>query len=67
MIDGVLNLFLVLAIVYVVIWLVILLPARMAGARGRSAVVWIFVSIFFSPILAVFLLLVLGDARGRLP
>jgi hypothetical protein len=37
----------------------------MAEARGRSAIGWVLVSLFFSPILAVFLLWVLGDAPDR--
>jgi len=60
--DGILALIVGLAVLYFALWLFILLPARMAEARGRSAVVWVLVSLFFSPFLAVFLLRVLGDA-----
>jgi len=60
--DGILALIVGLAVLYFALWLFILLPARMAEARGRSAVVWVLVSLFFSPFLAVFLLWVLGYA-----
>lgn len=65
MIEGFLFLIVGLAALYITLWLFILLPARMAEARGRSAIGWVLVSIFFSPILAVFLLWVLGDAPDR--
>lgn len=35
----------------------------MARTRGRSAVLWVLVSLFLSPLLAILLLLVLGDVR----
>lgn len=41
----------------------IFLPASMARTRGRSAVLWVLVSLFLSPLLAILLLLVLGDAQ----
>ena len=65
MIEGLSALLLGLAALYVLLWLFILLPARMAAARGRSAVGWVLVSIFFSPILAVLLLLLLGGIPQR--
>lgn len=58
--DPVLALLVVLIALYVAVWLFILLPARMARARGRSVVFWVLVSILFSPILACLLLLILG-------
>lgn len=65
MIEGIFFLIVGLAALYITLWLFILLPARMAEARGRSAIGWVLVSLFFSPILAVFLLWLLGDAQGR--
>ncbi|MCF1710387.1 hypothetical protein L0V05_16375 [Tabrizicola sp. J26] len=65
MIEGFLFLIAGLAALYITLWLFILLPARMAEARGRSAIGWVLVSLFFSPLLAVFLLWVLGDAPDR--
>ncbi len=65
MIEGFLFLIVGLAALYITLWLFILLPARMAEARGRSAIGWVLVSLFFSPLLAVFLLWVLGDAPDR--
>ena len=42
-------------------WIYILLPARMAEARGRSAFGWVMLSLLFSPILACLLLMLLGN------
>jgi hypothetical protein len=36
----------------------------MASNRGRSALIWVLVSLVFSPLLAIFLLLVLGRAAS---
>lgn len=60
--DGLVALIVGLAALYFSLWLFILLPARMAEARGRSSLGWILVSIFFSPFLAIFLLWLLGAA-----
>ena len=61
MIEGLLFLLFALAALYFTVWLLILLPAEMAEARGRSAFSWVLVSLFFSPFLAIFLLWWLGD------
>jgi hypothetical protein len=45
-----------------VIWLFILLPIEMAQARNRSAVVWVLVSLFLSPLVAIIGLALLGTA-----
>ena len=47
-----------------VLWLFILLPARMARERNRWALIWVLISLFGSPILAILLLIALGDAPG---
>ncbi len=69
MIEGLFLLILWLAVlyfsVYFTLWIVILLPARMAEARGRSAFGWVLISIIFSPILACLLLWLLGDSPDR--
>lgn len=65
MIEGIFVLIFGLAALYFALWLFILLPARMAEARGRSAFGWVLVSIFFSPILACLLLWLLGDNPNR--
>lgn len=44
-----------------VLWLYVLLPAGMARTRNRSAFIWVLIGLFVSPILAVLLLLALGD------
>lgn len=54
--------FVLLLMLGVVFWFVILLPAGMADRRGRSQLVWVLISIFGSPILAILLLWALGNA-----
>jgi len=65
MIEGLFVVIVGLAALYFALWLFILLPARMAEARGRSAVVWVLLSLFFSPFMAIILLWLLGDAHNR--
>lgn len=48
--------------IFLVVWLYIILPAQMAGTRNRSAVIWVLISFVGSPLLAILLLLALGDA-----
>jgi hypothetical protein len=63
--DGLFALLVGLAALYFTLWLFILLPARMAEARGRSAVVWVLLSFIFSPFFAIFFLWLLSDAGNR--
>jgi hypothetical protein len=65
MIEGFFFLMFGLAALYLTLWLLILLPAEMAEARGRSAFNWIMVSLFCSPFFAIFLLWWLGDHPDR--
>jgi hypothetical protein len=46
----------------IVFLLFIYLPASMAYRRGRNGFIWVCVSLLMSPIVAVLLLLVLGNA-----
>lgn len=45
-------------------WLGITVPVRMARARARDPVIWVLISVFGSPCLAIFLLCCLGPARS---
>lgn len=65
MIEGLFFLIFGLVALYFVLWICILLPARMAEARGRSALGWVLLSILFSPILACLLLWLLGNNPNR--
>lgn len=69
MIEGLFALIFGLAALYfalwLALWLFVLLPAEMAEDRGRSAFGWVLVSLFFSPLLAIFLLWLLGGAPNR--
>ena len=59
------GIILALFALYLVVWFYILLPARMAEKRGRSAFGWVILSLIFSPILACLLLWLLGDDPNR--
>lgn len=48
------------------LWFYIFLPADMANARNRSAVIWVLISICFTPLTAIFGLLVLGQGKPEL-
>ncbi|WP_322895708.1 MULTISPECIES: hypothetical protein [unclassified Yoonia] len=63
--DSVVMVVLGLLVLYLVIWIYILLPARMAETRGRNALGWVLLSVFFSPLLACLLLWLLGDNPNR--
>lgn len=65
MIEGLFLLIFWLAALYFTLWIFILLPARMAEARGRSAFGWVLISVFFSPLLACLLLWLLGESPDR--
>ncbi len=63
--SGLFALLIGLLVLYFTLWLFILMPARMAEARRRSAVVWVLLSFIFSPFFAIFFLWLLGDADNR--
>ena len=46
------------------IWLCILLPADMAKERNRSPLAWVLISLFASPLLAIILLALIGEAQS---
>lgn len=43
----------------------IIIPARMARKRGRSVFAWLVLTLFTSPILTIFILLLIGDSRNK--
>ncbi len=49
--------------IYFIVWLVVLLPADMARARRRDPLIWVLVSIAANPLVAILLLIALGDAK----
>lgn len=65
MIEAVLFVIFGLIFFYFSLWILILLPAEMAEARGRSAFNWVLISLFCSPGFAIFLLWWLGDHPDR--
>ena len=58
--SGALGIFALLLGLWIVLWLYFLLPAGIARNRNRSALIWVLISLFGSPILAVLLLLAPG-------
>ncbi len=63
--SGIMGLIAALLALYLVFWIYILLPARMAESRGRSVVGWVLLSLIFSPIFACLLLWLLGGGPNR--
>jgi hypothetical protein len=60
--NGFVVLLVFLACLWFALWLYVLLPAGMARRRNRSAFIWVLIGLFGSPILAVLLLLALGNS-----
>lgn len=60
--EDLLILILALVALFVVFWFYVLLPMQMAGNRNRNKLGWVLVSLFFSPVIAIIGLLLLGDA-----
>ena len=59
--NGFVVLLVMLFGLWFVLWLYVLLPVDMARNRNRSAFIWVLISLLGSPILAVLLLLALGE------
>ncbi len=59
--DGLVGLLFLIVLGVFVIWLYIL-PITMAGRRNRSGLIWFLIGLVGSPLLAILLLLALGDA-----
>lgn len=60
--SGFFGLLVLLFCLWFGLWLYVLLPADMARRRNRSAFIWVLISLFGSPILAILLLLALGNS-----
>lgn len=48
------------------IWLMILLPIRMAKKRGRNPVGWTLLFWILHPLIGIILLLILGDSKEKI-
>ena len=53
------------AVVAFVIWLSIVVPMKMANNRGRSALLWVVISLLVSPLVAIIALFAMGDADTK--
>ena len=58
-----LSLIIVVAAIAFVVWLCVLVPMKMANNRGRSAILWVLVSLFVSPLVAIIVLYAIGEAE----
>jgi predicted transporter len=63
--GNLLGLLLALVGLVFLFWFAIILPAQMATTRRRSAFLWICISLVGSPLLAILLLLALGEAQEK--
>ena len=62
--DSDLHILFCLVFLWVSIWLVLFVPAGMATRRGRNRLIWMMISLCFSPVLAILLLAALGHTRA---
>lgn len=53
-------------IIYFYIWLLFILPRKMATKRGRSVVGWTIIFLIISPLYGAILLLILGDSNEKI-
>jgi len=55
----------IIALIFM-LWLLILLPAKMARKRGRSVIGWVLLFWIISPFWGIILLLVSGDSKQKI-
>lgn len=60
----VIQLIVLLVILIVTVWLYVL-PITMAGRRNRSRLIWFLIGIVGTPLLAILLLMALGNAPDQ--
>jgi len=60
-----LFLLIVFALIAFAIWLCIFVPMNMAKNRGRSALLWVLVSILISPLVSIIVLYAMGPAEEK--
>lgn len=53
-------------VIYFYIWLLFLLPRKMAKKRGRSVVGWTIIFWIITPFYGAILLLILGDSKDKI-
>lgn len=66
MAETIISTIAVIGILIFFLWLFILLPAKMAKKRGRSAVGWVLLFLIVSPFWGIIILLVLGDSKQKI-
>lgn len=52
-----------LCVFWAVLWVCVLVPMEMAKARGRKPWVWLLIAMMASPLVAIILLMLVGEAR----
>ena len=58
----------VILILSVILVLVIdVAVGKIAGMKGRGVVAWFFAALFFTPVIALLMLIAAGDAEGKQP
>ncbi|RCW77874.1 hypothetical protein [Paracoccus lutimaris] len=56
-----------IAAMLLVLWFYLVVPAQMASRRNRSPFLWVLISLFGSPILAILLLFAMGGCPPNGP
>ena len=61
--DNILTVAVMIGALIGAIYFFVIFPAGLAEERNRSQIVWVFVAIFGTPLLAAILLLILGEKK----
>lgn len=64
--GGIMGVLVGCAAIAFYIWLLFILPSRMAKKRGRNPVGWTIIFWIMSPLWGAILLLILGDSKEKL-
>lgn len=63
---SIIMLVIIAIIVFIFLWLYIILPAKMATKRGRSAIGWVLLFWIITPVWGIIALLVMGDSKQKI-
>ncbi|MEM9970512.1 MAG: hypothetical protein AAF762_05390 [Pseudomonadota bacterium] len=63
--ESILGVGIFFALIVFLVWLCIVVPMNMAKSRGRSALLWVVVSLLVSPLVSIVALYALGDAETK--
>ncbi len=53
------------AVIAFLVWLCVIVPMNMARTRGRSAILWVLVSLLVSPLVSIIVLAAMGPVEEK--